>query len=1270
MAAALCRLRRARPADDRRPRRGRSGFDVDVPAAEPWPLLGECAPDDEQLALVSDAFRAPVFPHGAPDAAAPVTDFLLCLAPRPRRARRDGPPEPWTWVVRPLDGDHLVALQGQVEPRIEVPPLGSKRAAARHVSGAAAGAVDAAGRPDERSRSARAFRTADRAARDPRPAQALRGAPGAHRRVPRRARSRSASREAAVREIAVPLDEIQRALFCNTHVPAALLKRAVADVAEKVAVDADDVATRFAPEDVCAYESANAAARACGRWASRRRRSSAGPAARRRRARARPPLRRRAEARGRPPRARAGAGAAPDDSAAARRRRDDAQRRRAPQRTGARKRSSGASAARRVHEEIGLAPAHLTSGFVDARIRGANFAILRLGGLGDPSGVGAGFSFARASLAQFRSAASRTGAGGAEKPASLAESRDAYQAQIALVAAARALKRTLADMARGDDDEADDGRLLVGDREFRKRGKRGPYRNSTRYDDARAEKRAPPRRWGGAAGLDDGAGGAPAPAPAPADDGSDLDLSDLENDLLDDLAGGDGGDGRKAATARDDAKELEALRRDLKDQEERKRDAAARDALRGESGEPEAIRRPPPVPPRYAVRRVSRTFAGGREKVSVTFDVSEGAVERVAARTGVELPPERAPPPPGGPSPRGGKKKTVITFSAQALADAEKDGGPAPKAKKGSVKLNISSLMAKHDEHKAEQRRAKEQRMKDDAASYHRRPAPSRRTAPRQGGGAQNKPHVLTPLFRRPAPAGAFFKPVDKKQFPQYYVKITDPVDLTTIKERLGRYVYRARSALLKDLALMAANAAAFNGPAHPIALEGKAMVDAAEAAAADHADELDALERETREQTALAPPLALMGGEDSSRRGGGDGRRRRVEGGVLCPGQNEGDRCYCGAEASGENDCTLNPSLCECAEARACCAGEAWDNVVWSTPAYAPPPLRGGAFTDVDGAVKLVVATVDGALVLPFGTLDDGNFDADGPSLDAYGELPAALGLAVAGAAPAFGLSAEVFALLATCPAGTPFDAQRAVATHPTGNFVYSSPGVRAAGCPYVVHAYDVSGLRSVANDDFPLALDPAVGMVNYAGSFEIPEDVVPVGAAAASGAWRWEGQHVAVLAGGGAGALFLDFTDDPLAPAIVAHATAGGSAAAASLGDDDAYHVRVATPAGDRFDAVKNMPTTTTTRPPATTTASATTPDAERECSELVRGLEGKAMKQGKCGLHDHCVWRKNRCIDKSLKNKQACHKLKKPTKKKLKKSCKKKAYCKWKKKTCDSK
>ncbi|KAH8052707.1 hypothetical protein JL721_10829 [Aureococcus anophagefferens] len=752
MAAALCRLRRARPADDRRQRRGR--FGRPRASGRALALLGECAPDDEQLALVSDAFRAPVFPHGAPDAAAPVTDFLLCLAPRPRRARRDGPPEPWTWVVRPLDGDHLVALQGQVEPRIEVPPLG-RSAPARRVSRRRAGAVGVAGAFDEPL--ALGARSGPRTA--PRATAPRAGATRRSRSPSPRSTSRARSLTARVArprcEIAVPLDEIQRALFCNTHVPAALLKRAVADVAEKVRGDGVDL------------------------W-------------------------------------------------------------------------------------------------------------LPVRGVAD-------------------------GAGGAEKPASLAESRDAYQAQIAPspLARRRALKRTLADMARGDDDEADDGRLLVGDREFRKRGKRGPYRNSTRFDGAERrgvaalgqQRRGPRRRGRRRAGAGARARGRRL-GPRP---------SDLENDLLDDLAGGGGGDGRKAATARG----REGARGPAAGPEgpggaEARRGRARR--APGESGEPEAIRRPP----RYAVRRVSRTFAGGREKVSVTFDVSEGAVERVAARTGVELPPERAPSPPrerhasprpppkpGSPRPGDGDLPNLdflggldyldgeqpllpsedlelrsedLELAAgpvgPALADAEKDGGPAPKAKKGSVKLNISSLMAKHDEHKAEQRRAKEQRMKDDAASYHRRPAPILKFGQDHPNQRLNSTQVLTPLFRRPAPAGAFFKPVDKKQFPQYYVKITDPVDLTTIKERLGRYVYRARSALLKDLALMAANAAAFNGPAHPIALEGKAMVDAAEAAAADHADELDAL--------------------------GGDARADRALVVAAARAQGQGPRCPCARRAAG----------------------------------------------------------------------------------------------------------------------------------------------------------------------------------------------------------------------------------------------------------------------------------------------------------------------------------------------------------------------------------
>ena len=180
---------------------------------------------------------------GGPIGGAPSPGAPAAHAPAGARHASSGA-ETYEWVVRPMGS---VAICGQVEPRLEVPPLGSKRYAALQEPIAAFHVARALG-------------------------AALK------------------SRDPAVQDITVPLDELHRALFCNTHVPLALLKRAVSDVAEKVrgqnnvdlfrarggpnsgsprsggdggvAVEADDVATRFAPEDVCAYESANASAKA------------------------------------------------------------------------------------------------------------------------------------------------------------------------------------------------------------------------------------------------------------------------------------------------------------------------------------------------------------------------------------------------------------------------------------------------------------------------------------------------------------------------------------------------------------------------------------------------------------------------------------------------------------------------------------------------------------------------------------------------------------------------------------------------------------------------------------------------------------------------------------------------------------------------------------------------------------------------------------------------------------------------------------------------
>ena len=74
-----------------------------------------------------------------------------------------------------------------------------------------------------------------------------------------------------------------------------------------------------------------------------------------------------------------------------------------------------------------------------------------------------------------------------------------------------------------------------------------------------------------------------------------------------------------------------------------------------------------------------------------------------------------------------------------------------------------------------------------------------------------------------------------------------------TIKERLGRYAYRERRALLADLDLMRDNARLFNGADNPLAHEATAMVDAARAACDAVAGQLDVLEKETRDQTALS---------------------------------------------------------------------------------------------------------------------------------------------------------------------------------------------------------------------------------------------------------------------------------------------------------------------------------------------------------------------------------------------------------------------------------
>jgi len=71
-----------------------------------------------------------------------------------------------------------------------------------------------------------------------------------------------------------------------------------------------------------------------------------------------------------------------------------------------------------------------------------------------------------------------------------------------------------------------------------------------------------------------------------------------------------------------------------------------------------------------------------------------------------------------------------------------------------------------------------------------------------------------------------FLAPVKKKDAPNYYDVIRQPMDLTSIKNKAKRLEYRTRAAFESDLSLISQNAETFNGYHHGIASEARMIVE------------------------------------------------------------------------------------------------------------------------------------------------------------------------------------------------------------------------------------------------------------------------------------------------------------------------------------------------------------------------------------------------------------------------------------------------------------
>lgn len=85
---------------------------------------------------------------------------------------------------------------------------------------------------------------------------------------------------------------------------------------------------------------------------------------------------------------------------------------------------------------------------------------------------------------------------------------------------------------------------------------------------------------------------------------------------------------------------------------------------------------------------------------------------------------------------------------------------------------------------------------------------------------------VLTKYICRYKTAVPFLNPVDSVQFkiPNYYLDIRQPMDLTTIKNRINFLWYRSASECLADLRLIFSNCYAFNPPANFVYKSGKKL--------------------------------------------------------------------------------------------------------------------------------------------------------------------------------------------------------------------------------------------------------------------------------------------------------------------------------------------------------------------------------------------------------------------------------------------------------------
>lgn len=94
-----------------------------------------------------------------------------------------------------------------------------------------------------------------------------------------------------------------------------------------------------------------------------------------------------------------------------------------------------------------------------------------------------------------------------------------------------------------------------------------------------------------------------------------------------------------------------------------------------------------------------------------------------------------------------------------------------------------------------------------------------------------------------------FLRPVDKRRYSRYYEVISNPIDLQTIRDKIGRYEYKLVDAFVNDFEIMMNNAVKYNGVGSVLGTEATAIYEFVKSTVAENRKEFDHMEQAVREQ-------------------------------------------------------------------------------------------------------------------------------------------------------------------------------------------------------------------------------------------------------------------------------------------------------------------------------------------------------------------------------------------------------------------------------------